>query len=206
MKLYLIRHPRAHPSDSNRCVGQTDLSLSGCSEEERLRWEDEAAAVRPECIIASDLQRCCEPARSVAARLNVPLYIDARWRELDFGTWENRCWDEIYREDPSTFDRWAFDFIGNHPPHGESFDSLQRRTIEALDEAATAVRSPVLIVTHASPIRAVLCRVKGVSVEESFLWQVPHGSPIHCEVKENEVAPGKVESQDLRRLQAADPV
>ena len=195
MKHYLIRHPRILSPHCNRCVGQTDLTLSECSGEALDRWQLEAATVSPRSIVSSDLRRCSEPAKALAASLNVPLSIDGRWRELDFGMWENRYWNEIYQEDPSRFDRWALNFLSQSPPHGECFDELRRRVVEAFNEAIEAFGAPVLIVTHASPIRAVLGQVGELSIEESFLWHVPHGAPIRIEVPDNAEVAGGQESE-----------
>jgi broad specificity phosphatase PhoE len=84
--------------------------------------------------------------------------LDARLRELSFGEWEGRTWDEIHASDAARLDAWASDWIGTRPPGGESFIDLVDRVTAWIDDVrAAATAGDVVAVAHAGSIRAALC-------------------------------------------------
>lgn len=172
MKHYLMRHPAV--AGAGRCIGQTDLSLSdeGTASVEELAQV--ARGVGPDLLISSDLRRCRDFAQTVALQVGCPVHLDARWREIHFGTWENRTWDEIRQADEAGFERWSLDFQHEAPPQGESFQDLLERVeagVEDLPRDRTA-----LVVTHAGCLRALACLLQMTSPERMFDWEVPYGA------------------------------
>ena len=111
-----------------------------------------AAALRPaepQTIHTSPLTRCLLPADALGLLLDVPVRIDRRLIELDFGDWDGRRWDDLPRE---ALDRWAADPAGFVPPGGESGQSLidrVRQVRDALVEAGTGA----VVVSHGGPLR-----------------------------------------------------
>ena len=172
MKHYLMRHPAVSASD--RCIGQTDLPLSG---EGNASLDDLAQVVRgvaPDLIISSDLRRCRDLAQAAALQVECPVRLDARWREIHFGAWENRSWDEIRRTNEAGFERWSLGFQHESPPHGESFQDLLKRVAAAAEDLPRD--RTALVVTHAGCLRALACLLKVISPERMFDWEVPYGA------------------------------
>jgi len=172
MKHYLMRHPAV--SASGRCIGQTDLPLS---EEGKASLDDLAQVVRrvaPDLLISSDLSRCRDFAKAAALRVKCPVRLDTRWREIHFGTWENRSWDEIRQADEAGFERWSLDFQHVSPPHGESFQDLLKRVAAAVKDLPRD--QTALVTTHAGCLRALACLLKIISPERMFEWEVPYGA------------------------------
>jgi len=172
MKHYLMRHPAI--ATTGRCIGQSDIPLS---EEGRASLNDLVQVVRgvaPDLIISSDLRRCHDLAQAAALQLGCPIRLDVRWREIDFGIWEDRSWDEIRQADEAGFDRWSLHYQHEAPPGGESFQDLLKRV------AAVAGDLPrdqtAMVVTHAGCIRALACLLKITSPERMFEWGVPYGA------------------------------
>jgi len=149
MSVMFVRHttPRVAPGV---CYGRTDLPLADS-------FDDEAAAVarampNADRIVSSPLQRCRQLAERLAEEAGLPLAIDERLVEMDFGAWEARPWSDIPREE---IDAWMQDFLHARPHGGESVAMLRARALAA----ATALRdrpSMTLAVTHAGVIKAVL--------------------------------------------------
>ena len=172
MKHYLMRHPAV--SATGRCIGQSDIPLS---EEGTTSLNDLVQAARnasPDLIISSDLRRCRELAEAVALQLGCPVLLDARWREIHFGVWENRSWDEIRRADEAGFDRWVLNFQHESPPNGESFHDLLKRVAAAVEDLPRD--QTALVITHAGCFRALACLLKITSPERMFDWEVPCGA------------------------------
>lgn len=120
-------------------------------------------------IVSSPLTRCADFAESLAAQLGVPCRIDARLRELHFGSWEGRHPREIPEAELGAF--WA-DPLGAAPPGSESLRALQSRVFAAwLELAEDAVST--LVVTHGGPIRVLLALERGLPLTRSHEIEVP---------------------------------
>ncbi|MBV9672488.1 MAG: alpha-ribazole phosphatase family protein [Verrucomicrobia bacterium] len=183
MSLYLIRHAQiTYPgqNDSEVCHGQIDTGFSAPINRQTL-----AKALRkgkPDCIVSSDLLRCRLLAEELARDSGIQVEFDPRWRELDFGNWENRSWSEIRKEDPLEFECWVKDFVHEAPHGGESFFALQRRVSQTMEEYRNM--GHVLVITHAGPIRAALCFSLGLPLARAFELAVPFESGWFFELKD----------------------
>jgi alpha-ribazole phosphatase len=164
----LLRHPRPRVAPGT-CYGRLEVPEGPEAAGEI------AAALRAtppvRAVIASPAARCRRLAERLAARDAVPLRLDARLLELDFGAWEGRSWDAIPRAES---DPWAADPRSVAPPGGETFAALHARVGAALAEAGRGAA----LVTHAGPIRAARMILSGVSFERAFAERVPHATPI----------------------------
>jgi alpha-ribazole phosphatase len=117
-------------------------------------------------VVSSDLQRCVRAAQYL---MDGKAKVDSRLRELDFGHWENRSWDDIPR---SESDPWAADYLFAAPPGGETFQELLARCQAFLSEWRLQER-PVLAVTHAGWIRAALVVTGSAKAEKVFAQKIP---------------------------------
>lgn len=136
----ILRHPPPRVAPG-LCYGRTDLPLAA-------GWKTPAALPPVAAIAASPLARCRLPAERIAAMRGLPLVIDPRLSEIDFGAWEMRRWDALPRAE---LDAWAADFREARPHGGESVAMLAARVAAALAEAAP----DTLWVTHSGVARAV---------------------------------------------------
>jgi alpha-ribazole phosphatase len=149
MALTLLRHTTPAIA-SGVCYGMTDLDVAETFAEEASAVLD--ALTPPDRIVTSPLTRCRKLAEHVAQSHALPVTVDDRLREMDFGTWEGLPWAEIPRAE---LDHWATDFLHARPHGGESVAMLTARVREALAEWDDH-QSHALIVTHAGVIKAAL--------------------------------------------------
>jgi broad specificity phosphatase PhoE len=135
-----MRHP---PIDerAERCIGQTDVALSPAGWAALLPLAERACRLRPDRILCSDLQRCQLLGEAIAARLVLAAEPNATWREVNFGTWENRTWSDIQATEPRVLGEWLADFDRVSPPGGESFQELQARVLSAIKSQITEPQS-----------------------------------------------------------------
>jgi alpha-ribazole phosphatase len=131
------------------CYGVTDLPPGPDLENEARRL---AVQVPPAtAVLSSPLARCLRLAELLARARGLELTVDTRLRELDFGSWEGRRWDDLPRAE---IDLWAADLTGARPHGGESVAMLAERAGAAL----AAAPDGALVVTHMGVIRAALAR------------------------------------------------
>ncbi|MEX3548516.1 MAG: alpha-ribazole phosphatase family protein [Burkholderia sp.] len=179
MDLVLIRHP-APAVEAGICYGASDLPLAG-------EVPAEAAAIvallhsarvgRPEAILASPLLRCASVAHEIGTLATQSVRLDARLREIDFGAWEMRRWDEI---GAAALDRWQSDLMGAREHGGESTAQFMARIasfaqpfVASLTEEATAI-----LITHAGVIRALTSLWLGVPLDSLLARPIAYGGVV----------------------------
>jgi alpha-ribazole phosphatase len=152
MTLHVARH--AAVAVRGLCYGQSDVptSLDADAAAAVLLRQVRTLDVRPARIWCSPWQRARGPAQQLAAKLGVPLAIDARLSELAFGAWEGRPYAELERE--PTFEAWMASWETAAPPGGERLDELLAR-VHAWRREVRAAGEVALAVTHAGVIRAL---------------------------------------------------
>jgi broad specificity phosphatase PhoE len=157
--LLLVRHGRTDANAQGLLLGRLDPPLS---EEGR----EQAAALKDKIpegarVIASPLLR----TRQTAEAFGLPVELDERWIELDYGELDGRplrdvpadLWRE-WRADP------AF-----APPGGESLAALGVRVREACTELVDEIRErDVVVVSHVSPIKAAIAWALGAGDDLSW--------------------------------------
>jgi probable phosphoglycerate mutase len=115
-------------------------------------------------IYASPLERARETAQPLADARRLPLKIEPRFIEVDFGAWTNRRFDEL-ASDPQWRLYNAFRGV-TRPPGGEALVDVQTRTVDALfDLHAKHPDDIVVVVSHADTLRAVLLYFLGMPVD-----------------------------------------
>lgn len=168
MSIYLVRHTSVAVAEG-LCYGITEVPLENS-------FNSEVAVllrrlpIPPSHVLSSPAVRC----QKLAAAFDVSVTIDARLRELNFGDWENRLWEDIPKVE---IDSWSKDFVNRAPPGGESFQSLANRAVACLEEATRDLNSAnIVCVTHAGVIRALIATSRGMPLAEAFSLPVAFGS------------------------------
>ena len=108
-------------------------------------------------------------AVQTASALGASRTVDDRLRELDFGQFEGRTYDEIEREHPEFFQSWMETPTLVRFPGGESYGELRERVSAALDDIVTANNDKtVALVSHGGVIRAALAVALGLPDDRAF--------------------------------------
>ncbi|MFL5286953.1 MAG: histidine phosphatase family protein, partial [Rhodopila sp.] len=108
-------------------------------------------------VFASSLRRARLPAEYIAAALGLPLRLDARLAERCFGTWEGRCWDEIWAETGSAMDGMINTPSSYRPGGGETTTELAERVLDWFHSLPAGTAA--VAVSHGGPIAALAGRL-----------------------------------------------
>lgn len=166
MKLWLVRHARPLIA-AGVCYGATDVPADA--------QQTQATAARLAPLLppglavrTSPLLRCSALAEQLhALRPDLPLQVDSRLREMDFGCWEGQRWDDIPRV---AFDDWTADFGEARFGGRESVNELLRRVAVAREDVL-AKGQDALWVTHAGVLRALVLLMQGhTRLSEAPQW------------------------------------
>ena len=159
--LILARHGQTSANAEGRLCGRADVPLT----ELGIR-QAKAMAVgigRPARVVSSPLSR----ARDTAAAFGLPVEVDERWIELDYGILDLLAYGDVAAD---VWDRWRADrdYV---PEGGESLTALGRRVREACAElAAAAVTEDIVVVSHVSPIKAAIAWA--LDVGDQVAWRL----------------------------------
>ena len=101
-------------------------------------------------------------AERINTHLGLPMVLDRRLRELDWGRWASRTVAELRAEEGALVaqqDRAGWDF---RPPGGESRRSQLERSRQALLEAAGRwPGASILVVTHGGVLKSLVHHLSG---------------------------------------------
>jgi probable phosphoglycerate mutase len=127
------------------------------------------------------LQRAVATAAIAAGELGLTAVIDDDLRETDFGDWDGFTLAEIQQRWPAAAAAWRRD-PEQAPPGGESFTDTARRVNRACDRLLRDHGGKtVLVVSHITPIKILLCRALGVPL--GTLYRLYLGSACINEIR-----------------------
>jgi len=161
----IIRH--GEPVGGRMYRGHRDDPLS------ELGWQQMHEAVEDfkawQAILSSPLLRCCEFAASLASKISVPLHIDDRFKEINWGIWEGMTSQAICGDQPDRLYRFRSDPVRLRPKGAEDVRDFKQRVLNAMVDLINQHRGKhVLLVAHAGVIRAAISIVLDTPVQNMF--------------------------------------
>jgi probable phosphoglycerate mutase len=158
--LILVRHGESTGNAAALLLGRIDAPLTE-------RGLEQARALGPSVIevdrvISSPLQRARDTAEALGT--GVPIEIDERWIEVDYGELDGRPLGSV---PPEMWATWRSD-PNFRPPGGETLFELGTRVRSACEELfetdgkGARAKGAVVVVTHMSPIKAATCWTLGL--------------------------------------------
>jgi alpha-ribazole phosphatase len=169
--LHLLRH--GAPETTGLLMGRTDGVPTG---EGIAACATQAEDLGIERLVASDLRRCRAAGEAIGEATGLPLAIDPRWRELDFGEWDGQASSAVDRD---ALGRFWDDPDANPPPGGERWSVLVARVSAAIGDLAPV---PTIVVTHGGAIRAALHVLCGFDQRQLWAFDLPHASLLSLRV------------------------
>ena len=168
-RLILARHAQVDPQYAGRFLGSTDVPLSDLGRLQAAALASALSNGRDDRLFVSPLRRAVQTAEF----LQSDAQIDPDLREIDFGRWEGRSFEEISSSDENgLIDRWSsfdpeFSF-----PGGEPLGAFVARIAEVSDRLASSRAETVLVITHGGVIRATICHLLGLEPRNYLLFDV----------------------------------
>jgi len=162
-----VRHGETVWHAENRYAGGTDIELTERGHAQAQALADWAEQADLTAIWASPLTRSQETARASAVRTGLPMRLDRRLRELDFGVAEGLTRTEMRQRFPDDLAAFQTDPVAHHFPKGENpLDAADRYLAFLTDLQAHHPEGRVLVVSHSTAIRLALCRLLGLPPSE----------------------------------------
>lgn len=173
--IYLCRHGVTDWNRDGRWQGQTDVPLNETGRLQAAALAESLRGVPLVAVYTSTLQRAIQTGQIVARLHGIPLFHDARLREMHLGLWEGTQRADRARLDQQVMAAWRDTPRRIRPPGGESIDELDERVSAALYDIITAYPdASVCMVGHRMTNAVIRSQVLGRPLEETLADEAAH--------------------------------
>lgn len=177
--IYITRHGESQWNLEGKVQGVTDIPLTakGIEQARQLARKIKENGIKIDVILYSPLSRAADTAKIVAEENGLPLILEPRLIEQNFGEYEGHEWKKhpgVFHEAKKQF---ASDYNG-----GESMLRLAQRIYNLLDELksrSNAENKTFLLVTHGGIARMIHSYFYSETNEEFSSTETRN-----CEIKE----------------------
>lgn len=175
--LYFTRHGQTIWNVENKICGATDITLTehGHEQAKELGRKIKSEGLKIDEILYSPLQRAAETARHISEETGIPMTMEPRLKEQNFGKYESTP------RDGAEFQKAKTNFI-NTFEGGESMAQMFQRIYNLLDELKKGSQEKTyLLVAHNGIARIVQSYFTDMGNEEFARFGIGN-----CEIKEFE--------------------
>jgi probable phosphoglycerate mutase len=176
-RILFVRHGETDWNAEGRLQGQRDIPLNALGREQAGIAGRTLASLVPYVgdldFVASPLGRTRETMERLRAAIGLPpeaYALDARLKEITFGSWEGLTWPEVRARDANAAaerERRKWDYV---PPEGESYAMLLERVRPVIE----GLTRETVLVSHGGVARvllAMLCNVAPRQATSLDIWQ-----------------------------------
>lgn len=170
-RILLIRHATTGVMKGKLCGRAPGIPLCTSGRTEALALAHALSSRKLCAIYSSPLQRACETADEIAKRQHLPVSVDDRFTELDFGLWTGKSFDELAGDSAWHIYNRSRSLV--LPPGGESPAGALDRAKRGLDDiVATHDGGEAAIITHADVIRSLLTSLLGMELDHLLRFDI----------------------------------
>ncbi|MFS0974147.1 histidine phosphatase family protein [Enterococcus avium] len=174
--LYVARHGETDWNKKGIISGRSDIALSKIGYHQATLLAEEVANLDAPItrIIHSPLNLAEETARIVSEANHLPMSVDERLIELDYGDYDGKS-DEL-----AGYQKIRTQFAVRYP-NGESLMDVYARIVPLLAELEQDAENTYLLVCHNSVIRAIKNYFEPLENEKVFNYRTPNAKLIGFE-------------------------
>ena len=134
-------------------------------------------------ISSSPLTRCADFAQELSTKMSIPVQLDARFKEIDWGVWEGCTTEQICQDNPNALIEFRANPIGLKPKNAESAVEFYQRVILGWEDLVQQnQKKHILLVGHAGIIRSIMCKVLDIPAEHMFRIYVSNAAITRIEI------------------------
>ena len=170
-EIIIIRHGETEWNKTGRFQGHSDVPLSAEGRAQAAALGKNLVVDHVDAIYASDLTRAMETAAPLAQRFGLEVISDPLLRELNFGSWEGRKFNDVNAENPDAMKTFYNDPERVNIPDSEPFPEFQRRVARRVREIVAQERGKrIVIVSHGASIRILFADILSMPIRS--IWHV----------------------------------
>lgn len=166
LQVYFLRHGETPFSLSGGFCGDLDLELTEQGQKMATEFARTYAHLSWQAIFTSPMKRTVTTAEPLCKAVGLELQIREGLREMSFGDWEEKARDQVKSQYLEDYIRWMTEPAWNAPTGGgETAIEVANRAMPVIAEIEdTCSDGPVLVVSHKTTIRIILCQLLGIDL------------------------------------------
>lgn len=166
--LYFVRHGQTVWNQENKICGATDSPLTQLGHEQAIKTGEKIRdmGIKADIILHSPLSRAVDTARHISEITGIPMQVEPRLIEQNFGKWESAPRDS--KDFIKSKESFALRFEG-----GESHLHLAQRIYNLLDEIKADDKTYILV-AHNGIARMVYSYFNEMTNEEYARFGIPN--------------------------------
>ena len=151
--IHLVRHGHHSLLSGVLCGRMPGVQLDELGCRQMAAVADLMNQIAPVALQSSPQRRALQSAGILAARCGLAIEVVAAFDEIDMGAWTGVEFSHLALD--KDWQRWNEKRGSSQPPGGESMVALQKRVVAHIEQLR-AFGGPVVILSHAEPIRAAV--------------------------------------------------
>jgi broad specificity phosphatase PhoE len=151
--IHLVRHGHHSLLDGVLCGRMPGVQLDELGCRQMAVVADLISQFEPAALQSSPQRRALQSASIVAARCALAVEVVSAFDEIDMGEWTGMEFSRLAQN--QDWQRWNEKRGSSQPPSGESMIFLQSRVVAHIEQLRV-LGGPIVVVSHAEPIRAAL--------------------------------------------------
>ena len=160
-RLVFVRHGRTAFNVEGRLQGRLDMPLDEVGRRQAFTVAQVIAAMEPDAIIASPLQRARDTAQAIGACAGLGVQLDDRLIEIDVGRWSGQRAADLRRNDPE-YAAGVVSPIDYRRADGETASEVADRIVAVCqDVVAQYAGGTIILVAHGFALRTGICWLLG---------------------------------------------
>ncbi len=178
----LVRHGVTPLTAEKRFSGGLASANPGLSDEGRDQVRATAEWLAPlaeriDAVISSPVRRTRESAEILAERLGRPVEEEHGFAEMEFGAWDGLTFTEVGEAHKAELDAWLGSLDAVPGREGESFRTVEKRVLDALDRVLSERSGQtVVVVSHVTPIKTLVAHALRAPLESVFRMELTPAS------------------------------
>lgn len=165
LTLYFLRHGEIPYTSTGAYCGSLDPELSPEGQQMAEAFAEAYQAIPWAGIYVSPMKRTIATARPLCAATGIEMQLREGLKEMDFGKWEGNTPNWVKEHHLDDYINWMTETAWNPPTGGETAVEVASRAMPTIAEIDAKFSSGnVLIVSHKTTIRIILCNLLGIDL------------------------------------------
>ncbi|MCQ2508760.1 MAG: histidine phosphatase family protein [Dorea sp.] len=158
---YFVRHGQTVWNVENKICGATDIELTALGHQQAIDTGKKMLeeGIQADMILCSPLVRASETARHISAITGIPMRVEPRLKEQNFGKWESTP------RDGADFRKAKENFVTTYEG-GESMLHLAQRIYNLIDDLKKEPEKTYILVAHNGISRVIHSYFNDMTNEE----------------------------------------
>jgi len=190
MRLILLRHAETKANADNKYIGH---SYSEYTEKGKKQIKNILRLLSKESfdrVYSSPLPRALKLAEMISHQMNCELLIEESLKEMNFGIFEGKRYQEAEREYKDEWEKWTDDYINYRIPDGECYLDLQQRVTTFIDKlerdsAIETKQRSFLLLTHGGIIQTIITYLLDLDIDDRWHFKIEPAGLVEIEYEDN---------------------